>query len=100
MLGWVRTDPELALVVDTCELTTGRVRQVVAAGEAEILPFDVPRGQRMLRRYLGDDEAVWDPRFRRYLRDDPATSGAVWLRIRPRSLRTTDLSYVAAPDGS
>jgi nitroimidazol reductase NimA-like FMN-containing flavoprotein (pyridoxamine 5'-phosphate oxidase superfamily) len=86
----VRADPAIALVVDDCDLATGAVRQVIARGAAELLPFDVPRGRRKLTRYLGDDETRWDERFRRYLHDDAA---AVWLRLRPVRLAAKDLSY-------
>lgn len=89
----VRADPAIALVVDDCDLATGTVRQVIARGGAELLPFDVPRGRRKLTRYLGDDETRWDERFRRYLYDDPAGKGTVWLRLRPVRLAARDLSY-------
>lgn len=86
----VRRSPKLALTVDVCELETGVVRQVVASGEAEIRPFDVPRGRRKLARYLGEDETRWDPRFRAYLRD---ARGTLWLRLPSSRLTATDLSY-------
>ena len=89
----VRADPAIALVIDVCDLDTGLVRQVIARGRAEILPFDVARGRRKLSRYLGQDETRWDDRFRHYLLDDPAEQGTVWLRLRPDSLVATDLSY-------
>ncbi|HEX5120283.1 MAG TPA: pyridoxamine 5'-phosphate oxidase family protein [Pseudonocardiaceae bacterium] len=91
LLARARADPVIAVVVDECDLATGLVRQVVARGAAEILPFDVPRGRRKLVRYLGTDESSWDPRFRRYLHDD--VRGVVWLRMRPTFLTTRDLSY-------
>jgi hypothetical protein len=91
--GRVRSDPAVALVVDECDLTTGTVRQVIARGRAELVPFDVPRGRRKLARYLGADETRWDDRFRRYLHDDPAGKGTAWLRLRPASLIARDLSY-------
>ncbi|WP_020667509.1 pyridoxamine 5'-phosphate oxidase family protein [Amycolatopsis nigrescens] len=93
LLHRVLADPVLALVVDECDLATGLVRQVIARGRAEILPFDVPRGRRKLARYLGADETSWDQRFRSYLYDDPARSGTNWLRLRPDSLIAKDLSY-------
>jgi Pyridoxamine 5'-phosphate oxidase len=89
----VQADPAIAIVVDVCDLATGLVRQVIARGRAEILPYDVARGRRKLRRYLGQDETRWDSRFRHYLLDDPAQKGTVWLRLRPDSLAATDLSY-------
>jgi hypothetical protein len=93
LLARVRTDPAIALVIDVCDTDTGRVQQVIARGDVEIAPFDVPRGRRKLRRYLGPDETRWDDRFRRYLHDDPADSGTVWLRLRPTTMTTQDLSY-------
>jgi len=89
----VQADPAIAIVVDVCDLATGLVQQVIARGQAEILPFDVARGRRKLSRYLGQDEARWDRRFRHYLHDDPAHTGTVWLRLRPDSLVAQDLSY-------
>ncbi|MFG2075195.1 pyridoxamine 5'-phosphate oxidase family protein [Nonomuraea maritima] len=59
----VRSDPAVALVVDECDLATGLVQQVIARGQAELVPFDVPRGRRRLVRYLGEDESRWDHRF-------------------------------------
>ncbi|WP_019816262.1 pyridoxamine 5'-phosphate oxidase family protein [Saccharomonospora saliphila] len=95
--GRVRADPAIAVVIDQCDLTTGTVRQVIARGRAELLPFDVARGRRKLSRYLGDDEQRWDARFRRYLHADPERTGIVWLRLRPESLLATDLSYDVRP---
>ncbi|MFF4053531.1 pyridoxamine 5'-phosphate oxidase family protein [Streptomyces chartreusis] len=93
----VKDDPNVALVVDECDLATGRVRQVIARGQAELVPFDVPRGRRKLARYLGADEALWDERFIHYLHDDPDERGTMWLRLVPASLTATDLSYSVAP---
>jgi hypothetical protein len=97
LLRRVRDDPAVTLVVDDCDLVTGRVRQVIARGEAELVPFDVPRGRRKLVRYLGEDESRWDDRFVRYLHDDPARRGTIWLRLTPTSLIAHDLSYAVAP---
>lgn len=94
LLDHVRADPAVALVVDECDLETGLVRQVIARGRAEIVPFDVERGRRKLVRYLGADEALWDERFVRYLYEDPARRGTVWLRLEPVSLKAADLSFV------
>jgi hypothetical protein len=89
----VQADPAIALVVDECNLATGLVRQVIARGRAEVLPFDVPRGRRKLTRYLGADQARWDKRFLRYLLDDLVENGTAWLRLRPDFLTAKDLSY-------
>lgn len=84
---WILTGPWARLA--------GLVRRdpAVVRGRAELVPFDVPRGRRKLRRYLGEDETHWDARFRSYLLDDSAEKGTVWLRMRPDSLRAKDLSF-------
>jgi len=98
LLGYVRRDPAISMVVDVCDTDTGLVRQVIASGQVEILPFDVPRARRKLRRYLGPDEGTWDDRFRHYLMDDPLQRGMVWLRLRPDRLVIRDLSYSVGSD--
>ncbi len=85
----LRHDPSLALVVDTCDLTTGEVLQVLAKGRAEILPYHPERARRLLRRYLGNDENSWDPRFSIHNID----RSTKFVRLRPTWLRTRDLSY-------
>jgi nitroimidazol reductase NimA-like FMN-containing flavoprotein (pyridoxamine 5'-phosphate oxidase superfamily) len=86
----VAEDPRVALVVDTCDLATGRTLKVTARGRAELWPFDPDRARRKLRRYLGDDENRWDERFRGGTFDDPA---AGFLRLRPDRLRASDASF-------
>lgn len=86
-------DPMMALVVDICDVATGEVQQVIARGRAEVLPFDTERGYRKLSRYLGLDETTWDTRFLHYLRSDPADSGALWVRMKPERLTSSDLSF-------
>jgi nitroimidazol reductase NimA-like FMN-containing flavoprotein (pyridoxamine 5'-phosphate oxidase superfamily) len=88
-------DPEVALVVDSCDLRTGEVLQVTARGAAEVLPFDPERARRKLRRYLGPDEASWDAdRFLTGTFEDPS---ARLVRLVPRTLRARDLSYRPSP---
>ena len=99
LLGLARSDPAIAIVVDVCDAGTGTVRQVIARGRAEIVPFDVLLGRRKLSRYLGADETRWDGRYRRYLLGDPAETGTVWLRLRPDTLTAKDLSFSPAPAG-
>jgi nitroimidazol reductase NimA-like FMN-containing flavoprotein (pyridoxamine 5'-phosphate oxidase superfamily) len=90
----LRQDPEIAVVVDTCDLRSGEVLQVVARGSAEILPLDEGRARRKLRRYLGPDEAAWNRRFVAGTFGDPSVR---LVRVAPRSLRARDLSFRPAP---
>ncbi len=56
-------DPETAVLIDSCDLRSGEVLQVLARGTAAVVPFHPDRARRKLRRYLGPDEATWDRRF-------------------------------------
>lgn len=85
-------DPRLALVVDSCDLDSGEVRQVTARGDGVIVPFDPERARRKLARYLGTDEQAWDPRFEaRYLREPDRQTRLV--RLEPERLTARDLSF-------
>lgn len=89
----LQRNPFVALVVDTCDLSTGEARQVIARGEARLLPWDVARGRRMLTRYLGADEQRWDRMFLGYLYDDPAIRAQQWAKITPASVVAKDVSF-------
>ena len=84
-------DPRVAVIVDTCDLDSGTVRQVSARGNAELLAFDPDRARRKLVRYLGPDESTWDARFQiEALATDPSTR---LVRLRPQRLIARDLSF-------
>ncbi len=82
-------NPQVALVVDTCDLATGQTRQVSARGTARVVPFDAEVTYRKLRRYLGADRRAWDPRFRTYL----SPADACLVRLSPERLVAKDLSF-------
>ncbi|MDP9189292.1 MAG: pyridoxamine 5'-phosphate oxidase family protein [Actinomycetota bacterium] len=85
-------DPRVALVVDSCDLESGEILQVVADGTAEVLDFDPERARRWGSRYLGPDERDWG-RFKEEVFDDPSTRFA---RLVPERLRAKDLSFSPA----
>lgn len=91
----LQTDPAVALVVDTCDLSTGEVRQVRALGNATVEPYDAQRARRKLRKYLGGDERAWDAdRFDvAAMQRDPEVG---FVRLRPQRLESVDVSYVPA----
>ncbi len=90
----LRTEPAVALVVDTCDLTTGQVRQVQARGDAEVLPFDTDRARRTLSRYLGDDPARWDQgRFAISTSGMAGSGEPAFVRLAPERLTARDLSF-------
>lgn len=87
----VHTDPEIALIVDTCDLAGGEILQVIAHGRAEILDWDVDRARRMLARYLGPDEEGWPEEYRMYLGEP--IEGIRWVRLIPDKLLSNDFSF-------
>ena len=90
----LRRNPVFELVVDSCLITTGEVRQVIARGHGYEVPFDTTRGRRKLTRYLGDQEELWDERFS--LRGDPNQRGIRWGKLVPEMLRIADRSFQAS----
>ena len=87
------SDPEVALVVDICDLGTGEVKQVRARGVAEVMPYDHERAYRKLSRYLGREEALWDGSRFRLKNSDKENK---FVRLAPDRLEAIDLSYVPA----
>lgn len=85
----VQEGEKLVLVVDTCDVTTGEVIHVRARGFAEIIPVDRTRAMRKFARYLGSDQAKWDPRFVPSL-DLPTTR---MCRLTPSSIEAADVSF-------
>jgi nitroimidazol reductase NimA-like FMN-containing flavoprotein (pyridoxamine 5'-phosphate oxidase superfamily) len=90
MADFLERDPNVVLVVDTCDLVTGSVRVVWARGVAEVVPLDLKRAVRKLSRYLGSDESQWEERFREPLDGDPSTR---LVQLTPTVLRARDLSF-------
>jgi Pyridoxamine 5'-phosphate oxidase len=91
----VQQDPEIAVCVDVGEFDRGRVLQVCAYGAVEIVEYDIPRGRRMLHRYLGPDEEAWSSEpddYRGYLRE-PGPPGITWLKLTPRRLIAQNFSF-------
>jgi hypothetical protein len=91
---FLEEDPNVALVVDTCDVVTGTVRIVSARGTAEVVPLDRARAGRKLARYLGPDESQWDGRFRKTLDEDPSTR---LVRMNPTIVQAWDRSFQPSP---
>ena len=85
-------DPRVALVVDSCDLQSGEVRQVTAHGAAEVAAFDPDRARRKLIRYLGPDEMSWDDRFKISNLSKPAAETRL-VRLLPEWLSSSDMSF-------
>ncbi len=86
------SDARVAIVVDSCDLGTGEVRQVTAGGDASVVPFDPERARRKLVRYLGPHEDDWDPRFNVRHLSEPDQAARL-VRLAPTRLTAADLSF-------
>ncbi|MEW2108140.1 pyridoxamine 5'-phosphate oxidase [Streptomyces albidoflavus] len=79
----------VALVVDSCDLTTGQVLSVTCRSAVEVVPPDRARAVRKLARHLGPEE-TWPVRFPASL-DAPAARLVRCVPERPPAVR--DLSW-------
>jgi nitroimidazol reductase NimA-like FMN-containing flavoprotein (pyridoxamine 5'-phosphate oxidase superfamily) len=83
-------DPRVALVVDSCDLSTGQVLAVTARGQAVVHALDPQRAVRKLTKYLGPAAGLWPGRFQDAL-TDPTTR---LVSLQPaHDLVLRDLSY-------
>ncbi len=69
--------------------SNGLVQHVGFRGRATVHSFDKDRARRLLVRYLGEDEAEWDSRFRETL----TNPHNVLIRFEPETAVVRDLSY-------
>ena len=87
----IQTEPRCAVGIVQFDLVRGRLRHVGIRGTGSIEPIDGDRLHRLLSRYLGDDEAAWNPRFRSRVIDRLD----LMVRIKPSSIVARDQSYFA-----
>jgi hypothetical protein len=86
----LRRDPRCALGVVDFDPATGLCQHVGMRGTADVRPFDVAVAWEFFRRYMGPDEADWDPRF-----DDvfDGSAGLDLVRFTPETVVVRDQSY-------
>lgn len=85
----VERDPRCAVGVVDFDVESGRVEHVGFRGRATVEPLDRERAKRLLARYLGPREELWDRRFRESL-SDPTT---IFVRVQPETAVARDVSY-------
>lgn len=85
----VEHEPRCAIGIVDFDPSRGRVRHVGLRGPATVEPFDRERTRRLLRRYLGPEDARWDRRFRATLDD----RDNVLIRFVPETVVARDVSY-------
>jgi hypothetical protein len=87
----ILNEPRCAVGIVDFDLSRGRLRHVGIRGIAAIETLDRDRLHRLLSRYLGKDEARWNPGFRKRVVDRLD----LMVRIRPVSIVARDQSYFA-----
>jgi hypothetical protein len=91
----IERDGRCAIGIVDFDPSSGLVQHVGFRGRAALVPFDVGRARRLLRRYLGEAEDHWDQRFRATLAD-PRVEDNVLVRFDPETAVARDVSYVPA----
>lgn len=87
----VEEDPRAALAIVDFEPRTGLVQHVGMRGKATLEPFDEDRANRLLGKYLGEDNEQWDQdRFA-----GPWDERWQFIRFEPETVVARDQSYVS-----
>ena len=87
----IRRDARCAVGIVEFDLPRGVLRHVGMRGRGTVGPLDQGRLKRLLGRYLGADEARWNPHFRSAVIDRLD----LMIRIDPTSIVARDQSYFA-----
>lgn len=88
----IARDPRVAVEIVQYDNADGLLRHLGMRGIATLEPMDPALFRRLLSRYLGPDEAAWNPWFIETIAriEDPA--GRL-IRLVPDSIFTNDVSY-------
>lgn len=85
----LRDDGRCAIGIVDFNLPAGRLVHVGMRGVATVVELDRPRLHRLLSRYLGDDEGMWNEDFRTVVIDRLD----LMVRFDPTSIVARDQSY-------
>ena len=85
----IRQDGRCAIGIVEFDLERGLLQHVGMRGTAAVVPLEQERLHRLLRRYLGDDEAAWNPWFREHVIDGLD----LMARFQPVTIVARDQSY-------
>jgi nitroimidazol reductase NimA-like FMN-containing flavoprotein (pyridoxamine 5'-phosphate oxidase superfamily) len=88
----IRREPRCAVGIVEFDLSRGLLRHVGIRGTGTVEQLDRGRLHRLLSRYLGADQAAWNPRFRATVIEGLD----LMIRIAPASVVVRDQSYFAS----
>lgn len=88
----IADDPRVAAEIVEFDREDGVLLHLGLRGRAEVLAMEPDRFRRLLARYLGPDEATWNPWFIDKIAriDDP---DGRWIRLSPDSIFTNNVSF-------
>ncbi len=85
----IAAEPRCAIGIVDFDASIGRVHHAGFRGNATVESWEPERARRLLRRYLGDDEAHWDSRFRATVNN----ASNRWIRFVPETAVIRDQTY-------
>jgi nitroimidazol reductase NimA-like FMN-containing flavoprotein (pyridoxamine 5'-phosphate oxidase superfamily) len=85
-------NPQVAVEVVEYDNGQGVMRHVGLRGRATVAAMDQALFRRLLARYLGPDETLWNPWFIENVARIPDPSGRL-IRLVPESIFTNDVSF-------
>jgi len=85
-------DPRIAVEIVEYDNARGIMRHLGLRGRATVEPMDEALFRHLLSRYLGPDEARWNPWFIDTVARIPDPSGRL-IRLAPDSVFTNDVSF-------
>lgn len=88
----IARDPRVAVEIVQYDNAGGILRHLGLRGRATIGPMDPALFRRLLARYLGPDEAAWNPWFIDTVAKIEDPSGRL-IRLVPDSIFTNDVSF-------
>lgn len=88
----ISRDPRVAVEIVQYDNAGGILRHLGMRGSATIEPMDPALFRRLLTRYLGPDEAAWNPWFIENVAKIEDPSGRL-IRLVPDSIFTNDVSF-------
>lgn len=88
----IARDPRIAVEIVQYDNAGGILRHLGLRGRAMIEPMDPALFRRLLARYLGPDEAAWNPWFIDNVAKIEDPSGRL-IRLVPDSVFTNDVSF-------
>ena len=92
----IEREPRCAIGIVDFDIATGFVQHVGFRGRGRLKPHDESRMRRLLRRYLGEMEQQWDPRFVAVLGD----RDWILVRFEPETAVVRDQSYNVSRGGA